>query len=79
METPKSAGQDDIGDALPVVAEVHDRMPVLLTPDQFMPWLNHEAGADYLKPAPKDYLQRWPVSKRSKADADDAALIDKVA
>jgi hypothetical protein len=35
-------------------------------------------GADYLKPAPNDYLQRWPVSKRvnsSKADADDATLI----
>jgi putative SOS response-associated peptidase YedK len=26
------------------VAEVHDRMPVLLTQDQFEPWLNGEAG-----------------------------------
>jgi putative SOS response-associated peptidase YedK len=63
------------------VAEVHDRMPVLLTPEQFTPWLNREAGAEYLKPAPNDYLQRWPVSKRvnsSKADADDATLIDRV-
>jgi hypothetical protein len=37
--------------------------------------------AEYLKPAPKDYLQRWPVTKRvnsSKADADDPTLIDKV-
>jgi hypothetical protein len=35
----------------------------------------------YLKPAPNDYLQRWPVSKRvnsSKADADDPSLIDRV-
>jgi hypothetical protein len=34
-----------------------------------------------LKPAPDDFLQRWPVSKRvnsSKADADDATLIEKV-
>jgi putative SOS response-associated peptidase YedK len=29
------------------VAEVHDRMPVLLTPDQFAPWLSREAGAEY--------------------------------
>ena len=32
-----------------------------------------------LKPAPNDYLQRWPVSKRvnsSKADKDDASLIE---
>ena len=33
------------------------------------------------KPAPNDFLQRWPVSKRvnsSKADADDATLIDRI-
>ncbi len=33
------------------VAEVHDRMPVLLTEDQFEPWLSGEAGIEYLKPA----------------------------
>jgi hypothetical protein len=40
-----------------------------------------EAGAEVLKTAPKDFLQRWPVSKRvnsSKADADSAASIDRV-
>jgi hypothetical protein len=38
-------------------------------------------GAEYLKPARVDYLQRWPVSKRvnsSKADADDATLIEPI-
>src|SRR5208282_5076339 len=34
------------------VAEVHDRMPVLLTEKQFEPWLSGEVGAEYLKPAP---------------------------
>jgi putative SOS response-associated peptidase YedK len=63
------------------VAEVHDRMPMLLTKEQFAPWLSGEAGMEYLKPPPNDYLQRWPVSKRvnsSKADTDDPTLIDKV-
>jgi putative SOS response-associated peptidase YedK len=63
------------------VAEVHDRMPVLLTEEQFAPWLSGEAGMEYLKPAPNDYLQRSPVSKRvnsSKADADDPTLIEPV-
>jgi putative SOS response-associated peptidase YedK len=63
------------------VAEVHDRMPVLLTEDQFTSWLSGEAGKEVLKPAPNDYLQRWPVSKpvnSSKADADDATLIDPI-
>ena len=62
-------------------AEIHDRMPVFLTSDQFAPWLSGEAGAEYLKPVPNDYLQRWSVSKRvnsSKADADDATLIEPV-
>ena len=49
--------------------------------EQFAPWLSGEAGVEYLKPALNDYLQRWLVSKRvnsSKADADDAAPIDKI-
>jgi SOS response associated peptidase (SRAP) len=56
-------------------------VPVSLTAEQFAPWLSGEAGAEFLKPVPNDYLQRWPVSKRvnsSKADTDDAALIEKV-
>jgi putative SOS response-associated peptidase YedK len=62
-------------------AEIHDRMPVFLMEDQFAPWLGGEAGAEFLKPAPNNYLQRWPVSKRvnsSKADADDPTLIESV-
>ena len=63
------------------VREVHDRMPVLLEERQFEPWLRGEAGQEYLKPPPNDFLQKWPVSKRvnsSRADADDATLIEKV-
>ena len=63
------------------VAAVHDRMPVLLTEQQFQPWLTGEAGLEYLKPAPNDLLQKWPVSKRvnsSRADGDDLTLIEKV-
>ena len=63
------------------VAEVHDRMPVLLTEGQFVPWLSGEAGVELLKPAPNDYLQRWAVSRRvnsSKADADDPTLVEAI-
>ena len=70
-----------IGDPNDFVAEVHDRMPVLLGPDKFEHWLSGNMGVEELKPAPNDYLQRWPVSKRvnsSKADKDDAPLIARV-
>jgi putative SOS response-associated peptidase YedK len=61
--------------------DIHDRMPVFLSEEQFTPWLSGEAGMEYLKPAPNDHLQRWPVSKRvnsSKADADDPTLIEPI-
>ena len=38
-------------------------------------------GVEELNPAPNDYLQRWPVSRRvnsSKADQDDVTLIDPI-
>jgi putative SOS response-associated peptidase YedK len=63
------------------VAEVHERMPVLLTELQFDPWLSGEAGVELWKAAPSDFLQKWPVSKRvnsSRADDNDPTLIDKI-
>jgi putative SOS response-associated peptidase YedK len=61
------------------VAEVHDRMPMILEAGQFEPWLTGMVGVELLKPAANDVLQRWPVSKRvnsSRASDDDATLID---
>jgi len=63
------------------VAEVHDRMPVILEEKDFEPWLSGEAGTEMLKPAANDLLQRWPVSKRvnsSRAPDDDPTLIEAV-
>jgi putative SOS response-associated peptidase YedK len=48
------------------VAEVHERMPIILEVYQFEPWLTRRAGGELLKPAANDVLQRWPVSKRVK-------------
>ncbi len=63
------------------VAEVHDRMPVLLAEKDYEPWLSSKAGLELLKPAAENVLQKWPVSKRvnsSRAPDDDPTLIDKV-
>jgi len=63
------------------VAEVHDRMPVVISQDRFEPWLNADAGLEVLKPAPNDLLKRWPVSKRvnsSRAPDDDPTLIERI-
>jgi putative SOS response-associated peptidase YedK len=62
------------------VAEVHDRMPVVLEAKDFALWLS-EGGSTLLKPAANDLLQRSPVSRRvnsSRAPADDPTLIERV-
>jgi len=63
-----------------VVAEVHDRMPVLLGEKDYEPWLSGTAGTELLKPAAENLLQ--PVSKRvnsSRTPDDDPTLIEPVA
>ena len=62
------------------VAEVHDRMPVVLESKDFASWLN-DGGSALLRPAENEVLQRWPVSRRvnsSRAPADDPTLIERV-
>jgi putative SOS response-associated peptidase YedK len=56
----------------------HDRMPVLLASEDFDSWLNGSARGELLRPAPKNLLQAWPVSKRVNraANGDDPTLID---
>jgi putative SOS response-associated peptidase YedK len=63
------------------VAEVHDRMPVLLAEKDYESWLSAHAGQDLLKPAAEDLLQRWPVSQRvnsSRAPDEDPTLIEPI-
>ena len=65
-----------------LASKIHDRMPVLLQPKDFDSWLAGNAGTELLKPAPDDYLQTRPVSRRvnsSRAPSDDPTLIDAVA
>jgi hypothetical protein len=62
------------------VADVHDRMPVILEAKDFGQWEKGDAkdAAALVKPADDDVLQRWPVSKRansSRAPDDDASLV----
>jgi putative SOS response-associated peptidase YedK len=62
--------------------DYHDRMPVLLKPEQFELWLSGESGQEALVPASEDMLDVRAVSKRvnsSRTSDDDATLIDAVA
>jgi putative SOS response-associated peptidase YedK len=64
------------------VAEVHDRMPVILEEKDFEQWERGDVkdAAALIKPAPEELLQKWPVPKRvnsSKAPDDDPTLIER--
>jgi putative SOS response-associated peptidase YedK len=64
------------------MAEVHHRMPVILTPEQIGPWLDPATpGGDLqalLKPLPDDAVTFTPVSKRVNAvREDDARLLEE--
>ena len=66
------------------VRDFHDRMPVLLASGQHERWLARDDGAmlNMFRPAPDDYLQVWPVSRRvnsSRAPSDDQSLIEQIA
>jgi putative SOS response-associated peptidase YedK len=63
------------------VEEVHDRMPVLLKPDQFDDWITGKLGKEALVPAPENALQKWRVSTRvnsSRTDDSDHTLIERL-
>ena len=64
------------------VAEVHDRMPVILEAKDFEQWERGDVkdASALMKPAAEDVLQKWPVSKRvnsSRASDEDVSLIEK--
>lgn len=62
-----------------LMAPIHDRMPVIIAPEQWQAWLTEREAAQDLVAAgvPAERLQAWPVSNRvSKVAEQDEALIE---
>lgn len=65
------------------IADIHDRIPVILDPAAWDFWLgdteDYEGLQDVLRPLSDNQLQAYTVSKRvNNAQHDDASLIDPV-
>src|SRR3984957_3905390 len=66
-------------------AEIHNRMPVILKPDAWPPWLGEEPADEpqlktLLAPSPADDMICWPVSARvGNVRNNDSSLIEPVA
>jgi putative SOS response-associated peptidase YedK len=57
----------------------HDRMPVLLGPEQFDDWLTGVAGPEVLRPAAESALREWVVSDRVNRTGqgdDDPSIVE---
>ncbi len=63
------------------MADIHNRMPVILSLENHERWLDVEAApADILKPCPSDWLEAYPVAKRvGNVRNNDASLIEPIA
>lgn len=68
-----------------LVQDIHDRMPVILTPEAYEQWLNPEFNKvaelqTLLKPHPAEKMRRYRVSQRVNQVAnDDAECVAEIA
>ena len=51
---------------------LHDRMPVIVEPENYREWLEADDPRELLRPAPLDMLQCFPVSTRVNSAKNDA-------
>lgn len=66
----------------PKMADLHNRMPVILSPEAVSTWLGEKAGdmAALLAPCPSEWLRVWKVGARvGNVRNNDPALLDEVA
>jgi putative SOS response-associated peptidase YedK len=63
-----------------LVADIHDRMPVILAPSDYSRWLGDEPDLrELLRPFPAAPMRMWPISTRvNKPENDDAAIVEPI-
>jgi putative SOS response-associated peptidase YedK len=60
-------------DANELLAEIHDRMPLILASGDYTRWLSDEPNPrDLMRPFPAEPMRMWPISTRvNKPENDD--------
>ena len=62
-----------------LVADIHNRMPVILPPEAYDRWLSaiEPDPRDLLVPFPAELMMMWPISTRvNKPDNDDPEVLE---
>jgi putative SOS response-associated peptidase YedK len=67
-------------DANELVAQIHNRMPLILAPSDYDRWLSDEPDPrDLLRPFPAEPMRMWPNSMRvNKPENDDPSILEPV-
>lgn len=67
-------------DANELVAEIHDRMPLILAPGDYTRWLSDEPDpSNLMRPFPAEPLRMWPISPRvNKPENDDPSIVEPI-
>jgi putative SOS response-associated peptidase YedK len=67
-------------DANGLVADIHDRMPVILAPADYARWLaDGPDPRDLMRPFPAALMRMWPISTRvNKPENDDPSIVEPV-
>jgi len=62
------------------VAEIHDRMPLILALGDYARWLSNEPDpGDLMRPFPAEPLRMWPISTRvNKPENDDPSIVEPI-
>jgi putative SOS response-associated peptidase YedK len=64
-----------------LVADIHDRMPVIIAPEHYDRWLSRiePDPRDLLVAYPPELMRMWPISTRvNKPDNDDPGILEPV-
>ena len=66
-------------DASPSIAHIHDRMPVIVTPEAFDFWLDPKVDAEMamaaIQPAKDEAIEHYEVSRAVNRTANDAPML----
>jgi putative SOS response-associated peptidase YedK len=67
-------------DANELVNQIHDRMPAILAPPDYVRWLSEEPDPrNMLKPFPSEAMRIWPISSRvNKPENDESSILEPV-
>jgi putative SOS response-associated peptidase YedK len=77
-EAPCSKARSTTANEL--VAEILDRMPLIIGPGDYARWLGEEPDpGDLMRPFPAEPMRIWPISTRvNKPENDDPSIVEPI-